>query len=134
MGKSKKNRAIVRKNKPGKEEIVEDVTETLHKHSTPSAFDSNNSMISAAMASLSTEQKEMYKAIGEKMYDFDYENGGLDGQMSESAAYIFEQVKSGLSPDALEYNELEILRQVMGEEWYEPLGYTKDDIPAKIDE
>lgn len=63
------------------------------------------------------------------MYEKDYVNignGNLDDKLIESVAYISEGLKSGLQPNQLDNNELEIMRNVYGKLWYEKFGFVSE--------
>ena len=93
----------------------------------------NNPMIENAQKSMTNEQKEHYKRIGEEMYNnIDFEKGeiltNIDNSIKESGKYIYIQVRSGLHPSYLEENEKEIMTQVYGKEWYKEFGYNEKDL------
>ena len=93
----------------------------------------NNPMVRSAMNSMSEEQKEEYRAIGEKMYgDMNFKNStnliDPDSHMKEATLYVSELLKSGLHPSDLNENEQMVMSNNFGEQWYEKWGYTKEDL------
>jgi len=93
----------------------------------------DNPMTRSAMAALTPEQKQNYKEIGESMYGhLNFEEGkvlsNMPSPMEEVIAYITEQLKSGIHPSFLEENEIEVLKDFYGEDWYLKWGYSKEDI------
>jgi hypothetical protein len=93
----------------------------------------DNSMIKAAMAALSDEDKEKYKQIGNELYGtINFENGKLNEEvkppLEEALAYIKSQLLSGMHPSMLEDIEKELLKENYGDEWYIEWGYIKDDL------
>lgn len=93
----------------------------------------NNPMVENAQKSMTDEQKEHYKKLGEDMYNHvDFENSeilsNIDNSMKESGKYIYLQVRSGLHPSYLEENEKEIMLEVYGKEWYKEFGYNEKDL------
>ena len=92
-----------------------------------------NPMAKAALASLSPEEKEKYKIIGEHLYNrVDFTNSKVldttPEEMNEALRYIEAQLKSGLHPSMLEENEKALLVEFYGKEWYLKWDYVKDDL------
>lgn len=85
-------------------------------------------------------EREKFQKIGERLYtSFDAHKGtvlpGQDSQsirLEESLAYVVEQLKSGLHPQYLTYDEVHLLRAAYGDEWYTKFNYTKEDIPKTL--
>ena len=105
--------------------------ETYIKQNDMDLFD--NPMVRAAAAAMSTEDKERYKEIGEELYgNIDFENSKVKTDtpetMTEAAAYIIEQLKSGIHPSMMEDNEKALMADVFGEKWYEKYGYVEQDL------
>ena len=46
--------------------------------------------------------------------------------------YIISGLKSGLRPNQLSEDELEVLKQVYGDTWYINYGFTRKDLKFKI--
>jgi len=93
----------------------------------------NNPMVNNALKSMTKEQIEEYKKVGEYMYNsVNFEDkkiiNNLDPPIEESIAYIEEGIKSGLLPQDLTENEVSILNKAYGEKWYERYGFKKDDV------
>ena len=96
-----------------------------------SVFD--NPYAEAAIRSLTPEQKEHYRKIGEEMYStIDYKEAHIQQNaqpnLEEAAEYIISGIKSGLHPNELDANEKLVLSTVYGDEWYLQYGYTEEDL------
>ena len=89
----------------------------------------SDSKYKTAFENLPKDEQEQYKKQGKHMYEKDYVNignGNLDDKLIESVAYISEGLKSGLQPNQLDNNELEIMRNVYGKLWYEKFGFVSE--------
>lgn len=93
-----------------------------------SIFD--NPMIRAARNSMTPEQIELYKKIGEEYYknidmtEQDRKNIiKQDSIYIKSVEYIEDGIRSGLDYNDLEDDEKEILKTKYGEKWYEHYGF-----------
>ena len=85
-------------------------------------------MVKKALASMSPEQVEQYKILGESMYgniDFGASKilNNLPPPMLEALAYIEESLKSGLHPSMLEESELALLTDYYQDDWITKYGY-----------
>ena len=93
----------------------------------------DNPFVKLALDSMTPQQKEDYREIGENIYSsIDFEdtkilNTELEPS-AESVAYISSALKSGMHIDFLNEEEIAVLKDVYGEEWYTNFGYTKEDI------
>lgn len=92
-----------------------------------------DSALQNAYKSLTPEQREKYRKIGEHMYgDLNFKEGQVMDSIAppfeEAAVYIGEGIKSGLHPSFLDENEVAVMVQVYGEEWYEKWDYKKEDL------
>ena len=91
----------------------------------------DNPMVRAANASMTPEQKEEYKLIGERLFagiDYESANPDLESIVSEAVAYIKNQLQSGMHPSMLELNEKQTMENVYGQEWYKKWGYIEQDL------
>tara|TARA_Y100000389_G_scaffold196807_1_gene230318 strand:+ start:65 stop:424 length:360 start_codon:yes stop_codon:yes gene_type:complete len=93
----------------------------------------NNPMVKAALASMTPEQIENYKKIGEKMYgNLNFEDPRYiinpEIKMTEALACIESQIRSGLHPSDIEDKEKALLVDAYGENWYEKWGFVKQDL------
>lgn len=97
----------------------------------------NNPMIEAARKSMSPEQLEEYKRIGEYMYNnttFETVNGGgstnsnLTTEMLDAIDYIVNSIQSGQHISTLEENEKMLLKEAYGDKWFEKFDYTEEDL------
>lgn len=89
----------------------------------------NNPFVEAAKRSLSQEDIDNYKKLGEKFYSgWSFENGGPEHILDVALAEIVEAIKSGLHPSDLDDNEKEILKTKMGDEWYLNFGFEEQDL------
>lgn len=99
----------------------------------------NNPMVENAKKMLTPEQIEEYKKIGEYMYSNDtlkkIENRSLDKVNNEEyiLQYASESLNSGLSPLDLSQTELETLKKIYGDNWFERFGLTIQDIKNDIE-
>jgi hypothetical protein len=91
----------------------------------------DNPMINSIKKQMSPEQLENYKKIGEQMYNnVDFQNcqvlNNIPPPMVEALAYISEGLKSGLHPSYLDEDEIKVLKECYGEEWYTKWNYKKE--------
>ena len=57
---------------------------------------------------------------------------GIDlGTTYCAVAYIDEALKSGLHPKDLTKEDVKVLEETYGKQWYESWGYTKEDLKSK---
>jgi hypothetical protein len=101
------------------------------KNITYNLFD--DPMINNAVKNLTPEQIEHYKMVGKEMYgSIDFEQSKVLNKippyMDESLAYISSGLRSGILPKDLEKEEITVLEECYGKEWYENFGYTKEDL------
>ena len=92
-----------------------------------------NPMVRAAIASMSEEDKQRYKDIGEKMYgNMNFEDSRYlidpDVQMSQALECVEAQIRSGLHPSDTDEAERNLLKDAYGKEWYKKWGFTKKDL------
>jgi hypothetical protein len=74
-----------------------------------------------------SEQKK-YKNEGSYMYSKDFEVvDDLQEKLIESAAYISAGLKSGLRPSQLEKDEVNVMRQLFGKEWYKKYYFESEE-------
>jgi hypothetical protein len=99
----------------------------------------NNPMINAAIKALSIEDKEKYKKIGDDLYGtINYVDIVNEGQKQisenipddsiEAVLYITSQIRSGLHPVDMEVDEINLMINAYGDEWYTKWNYTKEDL------
>lgn len=91
-------------------------------------------MVNNALKSMSKEDLEKYKKIGEKLYsNINFKDSTIVKQLitpvEEAVAYVEEGLKSGLLPEDLEENEVILLHQTYGDKWYERYGFTRNQVP-----
>lgn len=94
----------------------------------------NNPLVTSAFNAMTPEQIEDYKKFGESLYgSVNFEDSTLinniPAPMAESIAYIEEGLKSGLLPEDLTEDEVSILYEVYGKEWYKKYGFSEDQVP-----
>jgi hypothetical protein len=98
----------------------------------PSLWD--NPMVKEAQKSLSPEDLKHYKEIGESMYkDVDFETSTINGEavppfISNSINYIINAIKSGLHISMLDKDEVNLLENIYGKQWYINFGFVKEDL------
>lgn len=95
----------------------------------------NNSMIQSALNSMSHEELEHYKKIGESMFgEINFETETVTDKnnvplfLTDAAAYICESLKSGLHPSMMNENEKCVMENVFGKEWYKKYDYVEEDL------
>ena len=94
----------------------------------------NNPFFENAKKSLTEEQKEEYKKIGEYMYNteiYKVESVGPKIQAPKEediALYAIQCLKSGADPKDLTDEEIRSLTKVHGEKWYEQFDFSQDEI------
>lgn len=94
----------------------------------------NNSFVQQAEKSMSCEQKEKYKIIGEELYNtVDFVNAEgkketVPEHMLNAIAYILDSIRSGQHISMLESNEKHLLFETYGKNWFTVFGYTKEDV------
>lgn len=86
--------------------------------------------IEAAKKSLTPEQKEHYKKLGEAYFnDINMETSSINNNpVDDMVAYLVTAVKSGLHPSYLDDEEKKFLKDALGEKWYEKYNFTNDDL------
>ena len=94
----------------------------------------NNPMVNNALKAMSKQDLENYKNIGEHLYNqVNFEDSTIINQLitpvEEAIAYVEEGIKSGLLPEDLDENEVILLHQTYGEEWYERYGFSRNQVP-----
>jgi len=94
----------------------------------------NNSLVNNALKAMTPEQLEEYKKFGENLYgNINFSDNkiinNLAPPMAESVAYVEEGLKSGLMPDDLTEDEVSLIKQAYGKEWYLKYGFTKEEVP-----
>lgn len=94
----------------------------------------DNPMVHSALKSLSKEQLEAYKKIGEKMFEtVDFEGSkilnNLPKPVLDSAAYISQGLKSGLHPSSLDKDEVVVMKEAYGDKWFELFGWDEEGKP-----
>ena len=98
----------------------------------------NNPMVEAAKKSMTPEQLEEYKRVGEYMYNNDvYKVSEIGSKIkqpenSDLILYATQSLKSGGSPHDLSGSELRALIDVYGDNWYERFGFTDDEVPKPV--
>ena len=94
----------------------------------------NNPMVEKAKKSLSEDDLKHYKEIGESMYkDVDFETSSINGQnippfISNSLNYIVNGINSGLHISMLDKDEVNLLENIYGKEWYKKFDFVKEDL------
>lgn len=96
----------------------------------------DNDMVKSAKQNMSPEDLDRYKKIGELMYrDVDFQTSKLNDEgdsfppfVIDAANYIVELLKSGIHPSMLEKEEIDVMNNVYGKEWYLKWNYVKEDL------
>lgn len=90
----------------------------------------------SACSSLTPEQIEEYKKMGEYMYNNNDYNINMTGskikppQEQDLLAYAIQGLNAGLEPNMLSGPEIQALTAVYGERWFEKFGFKKEDVIA----
>ena len=99
----------------------------------------NNSMITSALNSMSREELDNYKKLGESMFgDINFETASITDKnnvplfLNDAASYICESIKSGLHPSMLTEDEKIVMENVLGKEWYKKYDYVKEDLDSIV--
>lgn len=94
----------------------------------------NNPMVNLAKKSMTPEQLENYKRLGEHMFsDMDFNTGSkIQPSLDEAGDYLSEAIKSGLHPSMMEDNEKAVMKEVYGDKWWEKFGYVEGDLTEMI--
>lgn len=105
---------------------MDDRKMTIEERDNYSLFTDPN--MKALYDKLSEEEKQDYKKKGEYMYSKDYENinNDLESRLVEAAAYINEGMKSGLRPSQLDRDEVNVMREMFGKEWYKKYHFESE--------
>ena len=86
----------------------------------------------SAKANLPPEQREKYERAGEAMYNYDFEKSGVERDFDAMINKAYEELKwticQGLHPSLLSKDEANVMKEVLGAEWYLRFGYTKLDL------
>jgi succinate dehydrogenase flavin-adding protein (antitoxin of CptAB toxin-antitoxin module) len=89
----------------------------------------NNPFVDAAKKSMSLEQIENFKKMGEKYFSvWDFDKGNPEEILDVAVAELSEAIKSGLHPTDLEENDIAILSTKLGKDWYKRFGYEEEDL------
>jgi hypothetical protein len=94
----------------------------------------NNPMVEKALKSMTPEDREEYKKMGEHMFgsvnftDSKVINN-LPPPVEEAVAYVEQGIKAGLLPEDLEPAEITMLHKALGDKWYEKYGFLASQIP-----
>lgn len=89
----------------------------------------NNPFIDAAKKSMSIQQIEAYRKMGEKYFSvWDFDKGNPEEILDVAVAELSEAIKSGLHPTDLEENDIAILNAKLGKDWYTRFGYEEEDL------
>jgi len=89
----------------------------------------NNPMVDSARKAMTPEHIEELKLKGESLYkNIDFENGTIDHDIEDSFFVLTEEIKSGLHPSFLTENEKSIMKEKLGDKWYEKFGYSVEDL------
>ena len=94
----------------------------------------NNPIFENAKNSLTEEQKDAYKKMGEYMYNQDiYRKAETEVKSNITAEeillYAVQALKSGINPKDLTEREVQALTDTYGKYWYEKFDLTKEDVP-----
>lgn len=89
----------------------------------------DNPMIEAARKAMTPEHIEDLRLKGESMYkNIDFENGTIEQSIEDAFFILTEEIKSGLHPSFLTENEKSVMKEKLGDKWYENFGYSVEDL------
>lgn len=93
----------------------------------------NNPAVNNALKAMSPEQIDEYKRFGESLYgSINFEDStvlnNMPPPMAEAVAYIEEGIKAGLLPEDITEDEVSLLCEAYGEDWYKKYGFEKHEI------
>lgn len=89
----------------------------------------NNPFVKAAKESMSLQQIENFRKMGEKYFSaWDFDKGNPEEILDVAVAELSEAIKSGLHPSDLEENDIAIMESKLGKEWYTRFGFEEDDL------
>lgn len=94
----------------------------------------NNPAVNNALKSMTPEQLAEYKRFGESLYGgINFEDNAVVNNMpppmAESVAYVEEGIKSGLLPEDLTEDEVALLCDAYGKQWYLRYGFKEHEVP-----
>jgi hypothetical protein len=95
----------------------------------------SNPMVESAKRAMTDEQKEEYKKIGEYLYNStNFKTLEVGSKVSEAKTediliYATSMLKSGGDPFDLTERELEELRNIYGEKWYQRFDLEENEVP-----
>ena len=75
---------------------------------------------------LPKDQQEQYKKAGEYIYSRDV-NNDLDSNIKNAIEYIKLGLRSGLLPSCLSDDERNLMRNIVGPEWFKEFGFPSDN-------
>ena len=86
----------------------------------------------SAKANLPPEQREKYERAGKMMYNYNFEKAGVERDFDAMINKAYEELKwticQGLHPSLLNKDEANVMKEVLGTDWYERFGYTENDL------
>ena len=94
----------------------------------------NNAYIESAKKTMSPEQIEEYKQIGENMYNgIDFVNADgtketIPSEMMDAILYVLDSIRSGQHISTLDEREKDLLKNTYGNKWYKKFGYKRGDL------
>ena len=93
----------------------------------------NNPMVQSDKKAMREEDLQRYKDWGEAIFtdDIDYETASVTKYpppMLDALAYVENAIKSGQHPSTLAVDEVKLLNEMMGKEWYKKWDYTEEDL------
>ena len=92
----------------------------------------NNHMVQNAKKAMKKEDLERYEEWGHAVFDdIDYETASVTQYpppMLNALAYVEESIKSGQHPSTLSVDELNLLSEMRGKDWYKKWGYEEEDL------
>lgn len=89
----------------------------------------DNPMIEQARKTMSAEDKNRYKILGEEMFSINFESGlECDEKLNDCKIQIENSIKSGLHISYLSDEEKKFMLDYVGDKWWELYGFQANDL------
>ena len=94
----------------------------------------DNPMVRSALKAMSPEERQRYKEIGEQMYGtVNFVDSKIINEMpvpmAEAVAHITHGLRSGLDVSDMDMNEIALMVEGYGKDWYKDFGFEIDELP-----
>lgn len=94
----------------------------------------DNPMVRSALKAMTPQQRQRYKEIGEQMYGtVNFTDSKIINEMpvpmAEATAHIALGLRSGLDISDMDMNEISLMVEGYGKDWYKDFGFEIEDLP-----